>query len=95
MAHVDVVPERKLADALQNDAVRFVPVQDLVAGNPKLQFDHPIILAKALAYVRAAYAEHPDPDELMRVPFTLRELKETGEKSDGGCRGLSRLFARN
>lgn len=75
VAHVDVVPERKLAVALQSDAVRLVPVEDLVAGEPKLPFDHPIILAKALEYVRAAYAERPDPGELMREPFTLRELR--------------------
>lgn len=75
VAHVDVVPESKLAEALQGDNMRLVPVEDLVTGKPKLPFDHPIILAKALEYVRTAYAEHPDPGELMRAPFTLRELR--------------------
>lgn len=75
VAHVDVVPEWKLAEALQGDDVRLAPVEDLVAGKPKLPFDHPIILAKAVEYVRTAYADHPDPGELMREPFTLRELR--------------------
>ena len=75
VAHVDVVPDWKLAKALQSDVVRLVPLDDLTAGNPKLPFDHPIIFAKGLEYVRVAYAEHPDPGELMREPFTLRELR--------------------
>ncbi|WP_035775182.1 NUDIX domain-containing protein [Arthrobacter sp. H5] len=74
VAHVDVVPEAQLAEALEHDGVRLAPVEKLT-GQPNLPFDHPIILAKALEWVRAAYAEHPDPGGLLAEPFTLRQLR--------------------
>lgn len=41
-----------------------------MAEQPTLPIDHPDILAKALECVRAAYAERPDPVELMSEPST-------------------------
>jgi ADP-ribose pyrophosphatase YjhB (NUDIX family) len=75
VAHADVVPEAQLWEALQHDGVRLASVDALTMGRPSLPFDHPVILAKALEWVRAAYAQHPDPGGMLAEPFTLRQLR--------------------
>ncbi|WP_159803054.1 NUDIX hydrolase [Arthrobacter zhaoguopingii] len=79
VAHVDLVAERDLPPFQDESASQLVDVEEILAGGLELSFDHPVILAKALEYVRSAYAEHPDPYSLMKEPFTLRDLRALHE----------------
>jgi ADP-ribose pyrophosphatase YjhB (NUDIX family) len=83
VAHVDVVPPTALEDALKNDGVRLASMSgepELIAGLP---YGHAEIVSKALEWLRAAYAEAPDPGELLAEPFTLKELRELHEAVAG------------
>ncbi|MGV0109946.1 NUDIX hydrolase [Arthrobacter sp. CP30] len=79
VAHVDVVSEARLAESLEHDGVQLVQVEDLSTGGKTLPFDHPDILAKALEWVRSAYAGQPDPGGLLSGAFTLRQLRTLHE----------------
>ncbi len=79
VAHVDLVAEWDLPPFRDESASQLVDVEKILAGGFELPFDHPVILAKALEYVRSAYAEHPDPYSLMKEPFTLRDLRALHE----------------
>jgi ADP-ribose pyrophosphatase YjhB (NUDIX family) len=79
VAHVDVVPLAELEDALKSDGVRLAAVSgepELIAGLP---YGHAEIVAKAVEWIRAAYAEAPDPGALLEEPFTLKELRDLHE----------------
>jgi ADP-ribose pyrophosphatase YjhB (NUDIX family) len=79
VAHVDVVPVGALEEALKSDGVRLASVAgepELIAGLP---YGHADIVAKAVEWLRAAYAEAPDPGELLAEPFTLKELRDLHE----------------
>jgi 8-oxo-dGTP diphosphatase len=79
VAHVDVVPLAALEEALKSDGVRLASVAgepELIAGLP---YGHAAIVAKALEWLRTAYAEAPDPGALLAEPFTLKELRELHE----------------
>jgi 8-oxo-dGTP diphosphatase len=79
VAHVDVVPLAALEDALKSDGVRLASVageSELIHGLP---YGHAEIVAKAVEWLRGAYAEAPDPGELLDEPFTLRDLRELHE----------------
>ncbi len=83
VAHVDVVPLAALEEALKSDGVRLASVTgepELIAGLP---YGHADIVAKAVEWLRAAYAEAPDPGELLDEPFTLRDLRELHEAVAG------------
>ena len=76
VAHVDVVPLAALEQALMSDGVRLASVTgepELIAG---LAYGHAEIVAKAVEWLRAAYAEAPDPGALLDEPFTLKDLRE-------------------
>lgn len=69
VAHVDVVPLHRL-EARSADTTRLVP-----AVKPgRLIYDHPDIIKLALSYVRRRYATTPDPDRLLGLEFTMRDL---------------------
>lgn len=79
VAHVDVVPLADLRDALKSDGVRLASVSGepkLVAGLP---YGHTEIVSKAVEWLRAAYAEAPDPGALLDEPFTLKDLRDLHE----------------
>lgn len=79
VAHVDVVPRAALEEALKSDGVRLASVTGepaLVAGLP---YGHAEIVAKAVEWLRAAYAASPDPRALLDEPFTLKELRDLHE----------------
>jgi 8-oxo-dGTP diphosphatase len=79
VAHVDVVPLAALEEALKSDGVRLASVAgepELIAGLP---YGHAAIVAKAVDWLRAAYAQAPDPGELLDEPFTLKDLRELHE----------------
>jgi hypothetical protein len=83
VAHVDVVPLAALGEALTSDGVRLASVTgapELIAGLP---YGHAEIVAKAVEWLRAAYAEAPDPGELLDEPFTLKDLRELHEAVAG------------
>lgn len=83
VAHVDVVPLAALSEALKHDGVRLASVggePELIAGLP---YGHAEIVAKAVAWMRAAYAESPDPGALLDEPFTLKELRDLHEAVAG------------
>jgi 8-oxo-dGTP diphosphatase len=68
-----------LEEALKSDGVRLASVggePELIAGLP---YGHAEIVAKAVEWLRAAYAEAPDPGALLEEPFTLKELRELHE----------------
>ena len=68
VAHVDVVPVARLTD---RDQYSVVPVAEATG----LLFDHDEIVALAADWLRARYAEHPDPAGLIDGEFTLRDLQ--------------------
>ncbi|UKA55493.1 NUDIX domain-containing protein [Arthrobacter sp. FW305-BF8] len=79
VAHVDVVPLAELEGALKSDGVRLAFVggePEVVAGLP---YGHAEIVGKAVEWLRAAYAEAPDPGALLEEPFTLKDLRELHE----------------
>ena len=83
VAHVDVVPLAALEGALKSDGVRLASVTrepELIDGLP---YGHAEIVARAVEWLRAAYAEAPDPGELLTEPFTLRDLRELHETLAG------------
>jgi 8-oxo-dGTP diphosphatase len=83
VAHVDVVPLAALEEALKSDGVRLASVSgepDVIAGLP---YGHAGIVAKAVEWLKTAYAEAPDPGELLDEPFTLKELRELHEAVAG------------
>jgi 8-oxo-dGTP diphosphatase len=85
VAHVDVVPLAALEEALKSDGVRLASVTgeaELIAGLP---YGHADIAAKAVEWLRVAYAEAPDPGELLTEPFTLKELRELHETVAGSA----------
>lgn len=84
VAHVDVVPLTDLEEALKSDGVRLASATgepDLIA---RLPYGHAAIVAKAVEWLRAAYAEAPDPGALLDEPFTLRDLRDLHETVAGG-----------
>ncbi|BCW66042.1 NUDIX hydrolase [Arthrobacter sp. NicSoilB4] len=85
VAHVDVVPLAALEEALKSDGVRLASVTgepQLIAGLP---YGHAEIVAKAVEWLRVAYADAPDPGELLTEPFTLKELRELHETIAGSA----------
>lgn len=83
VAHVDVVPLAALGEALKSDGVRLASVTgepELIAGLP---YGHADIVAKAVEWLQAAYAEVPDPGALLYEPFTLKDLRELHEAVAG------------
>ncbi|KUI39256.1 NUDIX domain-containing protein [Mycobacterium sp. GA-2829] len=70
VAHVAVVRADALASRFA-DRTRLAPV--LSPG--RLPYDHADIIGRAMAHIRARYADHPDPDRLLGEEFTLRELR--------------------
>ncbi|MEN8583117.1 NUDIX domain-containing protein [Burkholderia sp. RS01] len=79
VAHVDVVQPAALEEALKSDGVRLASVTtepELIAGLP---YGHAEIVAKAVEWLRTAYAEAPDPGVLLDEPFTLKELRDLHE----------------
>ena len=85
VAHVIAVP----AEALGETAV--VATDDV----GPLAYDHEEILALAVAHVRAAYREHPDPWSLLGDrPFTLLELERLHRAVDPHGTPLRDTFRR-
>ncbi|QCB98562.1 NUDIX hydrolase [Arthrobacter sp. PAMC25564] len=83
VAHVDMVPLADLEQALKSDGVRLASVTgepELIAGLP---YGHAEIVANAVEWLRAAYAEEPDPGELLEEPFTLKDLRGLHEAVAG------------
>jgi 8-oxo-dGTP diphosphatase len=71
VAHIAVVPREQLGN------VHLTPVEQATY----LAFDHDRMLTMALTELRAEYAEHPDPSELLER-FTLRDLRLLHEAID-------------
>ena len=68
-AHLCVIPVELLAGR-DPDRTRLVP-----ADNPgELIYDHPEMVELALKDLRARYDVQPDPDRLLGITFTLRQL---------------------
>lgn len=92
VAHVDVVQPHHMESRLAGQT-RLAPARD--PGD--LPYDHPEIIERALEYLRARYADAPDPDGLLGEQFTLRELllahtAVTGDKTperDAFRRGMT------
>lgn len=83
VAHVDVVPLAALEEALRSDGVRLASVTgegELISGLP---YGHAEMVAKAVEWLRAAYAEAPDPGALLEEPFTLKDLRDLHETVAG------------
>jgi len=72
VAHKVWVPYTRLAPVVgaADGALRLVPVGEV----GPMPFDHPEIVAEAVAQGRAEYAERADPGRLLPDSFTLHEL---------------------
>ena len=81
VAHVVVVPWSTMAPVLaaRPDDDRLCPVAQATG----LPFDHDEIVELAVDELRAAYRERPDPEGLLRAPFTMRQLRHLHEAVAG------------
>jgi ADP-ribose pyrophosphatase YjhB (NUDIX family) len=81
VAHVAVVQPGKLGSLGEGSAkvVRLAPVD----RPGRLVWDHPKILERAKSYIRTRYEVTPDPDALLKDPFTLAELQRVHEAVAG------------
>jgi 8-oxo-dGTP diphosphatase len=79
VAHVDVVPLRELGEALASEEARLASVAGEPGAVAGLPYGHADIVAKAVEWMQAAYAEAPDPGALLEEPFTLKDLRELHE----------------
>lgn len=87
VAHVDLVRHERLADRVDVDVVLAgieADRMELPDGQHHLCFDHDSVVAEAVRWARAAYAEHPDPAGLLEDTFTLYELRRVHE-AVAGC----------
>lgn len=77
VAHVEVVQLDRLGARL--------PTTRLVSAHTPgdMPWDHPDIIARAVADVRSRYQDQPDPDHLLGNEFTLRELRLVHEAIAG------------
>lgn len=94
VAHVDVVPLAELEGALESDGIRLAAVSGEPELIARLPYGHAEIVAKAVEWIRAAYAEAPDPGALLEEPFTLKELRDLHEIV-GGCSLMRDTFRRS
>lgn len=84
VAHVDLVAvdevEGSLPQGCRLAPVGGDPVRAEVDGEPvRLAFDHDAIVAEAVRWAQAEYAERPDPRRLLGERFTLYELRRVHE----------------
>jgi ADP-ribose pyrophosphatase YjhB (NUDIX family) len=81
VAHVVVLPWETVSPVVEArpDGISLRPVTE-ARGLP---FDHDAIVEMAVEAVRAGHREHPDPEGLLREPFTLRELRHLHETVAG------------
>lgn len=80
VAHVDLVPYARVEHVLGPTCllapVEGEPPAAVVAGRPGgLLFDHDAIVAEAVRWARAAYADRPDPMHVLGEEFTLYQLQ--------------------
>ncbi len=84
VAHVDLVAVDEIEDDLP-PGCRLAPVGgdpvgvEVDAAPVRLAFDHDTIVAEAVRWARAEYAERPDPRRLLGEQFTLYELRRVHE----------------
>lgn len=71
-AHLAVVPFARLEDQRDQDLTSLLPVSAV----PALPWEHNEIVDKAIATIRARYANAADPDHLLPERFTMRELMQ-------------------
>lgn len=79
VAHVDVVPFADLQEALARDGVKLVSDSGEPGIVAQLPYGQTDIVAAATEWIRASYAEPPDPGALPEEPFTLRDLRSLHE----------------
>jgi 8-oxo-dGTP diphosphatase len=92
VAHVVALPWRVVEPVLaaRPEVACLRPV-DKARGLP---FDHDEIVRRAVAWMRTAYTEHPDPAALLDEPFTMRELQRLHEAVSGRPVSSSDTFRR-
>jgi ADP-ribose pyrophosphatase YjhB (NUDIX family) len=78
VAHIDVVRLEQLESRFE-DSTRLVPVQ----RPGRLPWGHDDIIKLAVEFIRANYADKPDPDHLLGEEFTLRDLRLVHEAVAG------------
>lgn len=84
VAHVDVVPEVRLAES---ECRVLAPISGDRAQPPgrqrRLPYDHDLIVSDAVAWARSAYGRRADPFRLLGQEFTLSDLQEVHEAVAG------------
>lgn len=82
VAHVDLVPERRLTPDAQAQVVPVDPRTRnpvIPDGQRRLPYDHDRIVRHAVLWARARYEGRADPDHLLGDTFTLYELRRLHE----------------
>jgi len=77
IAHVVALPADELGGVV-GELAEVTPEGRLASGE-RLLYDHDEILAAATDNLRDRYEDQPDPDNLLRPPYTLTELRELHE----------------
>ncbi len=85
IAHVDVLPEHRFV--LSGVSWALAPIEGeraVPAGTQRnLPYDHDLIVAEAVRWVRTRYRRRPDPFRLAGKTFTLSDLQRTHESVEG------------
>ncbi len=77
VAHAVALPVEALTD-VDGELAPLTPDGRLESGETLL-YDHDAIVAAAVGDLRRHYEDRPDPDGLLRPPFTLTDLREVHE----------------
>ncbi|MEO9329041.1 NUDIX hydrolase [Gordonia aurantiaca] len=77
IAHAVAMPSIELSDVV-GELAPVAPAGRLVSGEALL-YDHAEIIAAATDNLRERYEDQPDPDNLLRPPYTLSELRQLHE----------------
>ncbi|WP_425323691.1 NUDIX hydrolase [Gordonia rubripertincta] len=77
VAHAVALPAVELSD-VTGELAPVTPTGQLASGE-RVLYDHAQIIAAATDKLRERYEDQPDPDNLLRPPYTLSELRELHE----------------
>ncbi|MEE3851761.1 NUDIX hydrolase [Gordonia sp. LSe1-13] len=77
IAHAVALPADELSDVV-GEVAPLTSDGQLTSGE-RLLYDHEQIIAAATDNLRERYEDQPDPDNLLRAPYTLSELRELHE----------------
>ncbi|GAC69219.1 NrtR DNA-binding winged helix domain-containing protein [Gordonia soli] len=77
VAHSVALPSDELAQVIGE--LQPLTLEGALESGERLLYDHDLIVAAATDKLRRRYEDQPDPDHLLRPPYTLTDLRELHE----------------